>query len=559
MLSYRFMAAAARALPLVLASVLAAQPLAAQARDTLPGGRRPSDRDAQQAGQLPASQQMTPPPPLLDRPVVRSEYRLGPGDVVNVAVFGEVEMANTLTVTPEGTLVVPSVGVVRVLGANLDEAQARVRTAVFRLYRNVDVTLSLTQVRTFKIFLVGDVPRPGVVTATSVTRASEVIPAGGERPNPPPIPRLATERPSLSLHRNVLLRRATGDSVLVDMARFALLGDLSANPTLREGDALVVRTVTETVQVAGPVSFPGVYEYRARETLAGFLELTTGGKGLPVYTGDTVRISRLSRTGTRSVQLLTAAEATGSTGAAMVLQPFDVVYVQGRHRFGAQAAATAQGEVRNPGSYPIRADTTTVRELIAAAGGLTVRASLSGATLRRQAVPGSRVRTGDDLAPDSSLTQSEREVRRLERMTAAEANYVVLDLERILAPGGEAHDITLQAGDLLSIPERRNEVAVIGAVARPGLVVYTPGLSVDQYANRAGGYLRRAAWRNAAVLRASTGARLTPREAGRIEPGDQIVVPFRERRTFLERLQAVQAVAGIVTGLLITVITLSSL
>ncbi len=139
-------------------------------------------------------------------------------------------------------------------------------------------------------------------------------------------------------------------------------------------------------------------------------------------------------------------------------------------------------------------------------------------------------------------------------MTAAAASFVVLDLERILGPGGEAYDVTLQTGDLLHIPERRNEVAVIGAVARPGLVAYTPGLSVDQYANRAGGYLRRAAWRDASVLRAGSGARLAKREAGRIEPGDRIVVPFRERRTFLERLQTTQAIAGIISGLLFTIL-----
>jgi protein involved in polysaccharide export with SLBB domain len=560
MLSLRFCSAAARVLPLVLASVLAAYPVAAQqpsptrmSRDTLPQPRRAPETPAQE------NRDPLPAAPLLDRPVVRSEYRLGPGDVVNVAVFGEAEMATMLAVTPEGTLVIPSVGVVRVLGANLDEAQARVRTAVFRLYRNVDVTLSLTQVRTFKVFLVGDVPNPGVVTASSVTRASEVIPTGGERATPPALGPTTLERTGLSPHRNILLRRATGDSVLVDLARFALLGDLSANPTLREGDALVVRTVTESVQITGPVGFPGVYEYREGESLADFLALTTGGRGLPRYAGDTIRVSRVGPTGARRTIFLSGAEASGRAGAALPLEPFDVVYVQGRSRFAQEVAATVQGEVRNPGTYPIRLDTTTVRELIAAAGGFTDRASLAGATLRRQPVQNSRVTNGEDLAPDSALTPAELSVRRLEAATSAEASFVVLELDRVFAPGGEAYDVTLESGDLLHIPERRGEVAVIGAVMRPGLVRHAQGLTVDQYVNLAGGYLRRAAWKDATVLRANSGARLSVREVSRIEPGDRIVVPFRERRTLLERLQTTQTITAIVSGLILTIVTLSRL
>lgn len=569
MLSLRFHPAAARVLPpLVLASLLAAWPAAAQQ----PAPGQPN-RPAATAGTIPQQQQQQqerrddprdagrPSAPLLDRPVDRREYRLGPGDVVSVAVFGEVELDNTLTVTPEGTLVVPSVGVVRVLGANLDEAQARVRNAVYRLYRDVDVTLSLTQVRSFKVFLVGDVPIPGVVVATSVTRASEVIPVSGARPSPAAVPRTLVERTiGLPLHRNILLRRASGDSVLVDLARFTLLGDLSANPTLREGDALVVRTVTESVQVSGPVSFPGAYEFRPGETLAGLLSLTTGGRGLPAYAGDTVRISRvITGGGGRQTVALTAAEALGSVGSAMPLQPFDLIYLQGRSRYATQSAAVAQGELVNPGTYPIRADTTTLRELVALAGGFTARASLLGATLRRAPVQGTRLRTGVDLAPDSALTAVERDVRRLESISNDDANFVVVDFARLLAPGGEAFDVRLQPGDVLHVPERRDDVAVIGAVARPGLVDYTPGLSVDQYVNLAGGYLRRAAWKDASVLRAGTGARLSGREAGRIEPGDRIVIPFRERRTLVERLQTTQVITGIVSGFLLTIITVRQL
>ncbi len=484
----------------------------------------------------------TAPPrvgPLLDRPVNRAEYRLGPGDVVDVAVFGDVELLNASTVTPEGTIVIPGVGVSRVLGLNLDQAEARVRDLVHRVYRNVDVTVALAQVRSFKVFVVGDVPAAGVQAATSVTRVSEVVPV---------------RRRGGLLYRNVLLRRASGDSTQVDLARFALLGDLTSNPTLREGDALVVRGVEETVQVVGPVGFPGAFEYRPGETLAQLLSLVTGGRGIPRAAADTVRLSRQAPGGQRQIVAMSVADAQGARGAGLRLQPFDAVYVARIANYGAEQTATIQGQVARPGTYPIRPETTTVRDLVAFAGGVTERASLAGATLRRRAIPRVQVRTGEELAPDSSLTPSELEVRRLEN--EVEADFVVIDLQRVLAAGGDAYDHTLQAGDELVIPLRRNEVAVLGAVARPGLVAYAPDRTVNQYANLAGGYSRRAAWRDAILIRAGTGTRLPAREVRHVEPGDRIIIPFRERRTFIERLQTAQAVSGIISGVVFTVLGL---
>ena len=71
--------------------------------------------------------------PLLDTPVSRTAYRLGPGDILSVAVFGDFSHVYNVPVTPEGTVVIPEMGIARVLGMNLDQAQERVRQVVARL------------------------------------------------------------------------------------------------------------------------------------------------------------------------------------------------------------------------------------------------------------------------------------------------------------------------------------------------------------------------------------------------------------------------------------------
>src|SRR5215212_7892343 len=112
-----------------------------QPRDTVPRASSPGET----SGQRQASSQASP---LLDTPVSRTAYRLGPGDVLDVAIIGDPNTVQSVPVTPEGTVVIPRVGVAKVLGLNLDEAQSRVRDLVLRLFRGVEVSVTLSRVRT---------------------------------------------------------------------------------------------------------------------------------------------------------------------------------------------------------------------------------------------------------------------------------------------------------------------------------------------------------------------------------------------------------------------------
>lgn len=484
----------------------------------------------------------------LDAPIRRSEYLLGPGDVVSLSLLGEQNLLYTLDVTPEGTVIVPGVGVVRVLGLNLDEAQARVRSTVLRFYRNVDVSLTLAQVRTFKVFLLGDVAIPGVRLASSATRVSEIV---------------AGARQSSVAPRNILLRRATGDSMRVDLARFFLAGDLTANPTLQAGDVLVLPAVDETVEVFGRVFYPGTYEFRQGESLAALLAVANGGAEFPSNAADTIRVTRFVNPTQREFLTFSRADAIGARGHALVLRPSDAVFIPAVANFRRQRTATVTGQVVRPGVYPIRPDTTTVRDLVALAGGFTADASLASATLRRGSDERAGLQglqttaAGLENAPRESLSREEQEIQRI-RSQGDETN-VVIDLQQLFARGQDAYDQTLRSGDVLTVPERRNDVAVLGAVRTPGLVQYTPGQGPVYYVRQAGWYTRRADVRDAVVLRAKLGTPVQLSEARALEPGDVVVVPFRQRRTLVERLATTQAIASIVSGVIFTVIGLGQL
>ena len=483
--------------------------------------------------------------PLLDAPVDRASYLLGPGDLLGVSMFGGINSQYALRVSPEGAVMVPVVGRVPVLGITVDDAEARLRSMLSRYYRNTETAVTLLDVRQFKVYVTGDVPSPGVRIATAVTRVSEVI---------PPAPEDTVEAEALK-RRAVQIRRTSGEIIQADLARFRQVGDLEANPTLREGDVVVIPAADATVEVLGRVAFPGSYQYREGETLAELLQVANGGWKFMSDAADSVRLSRFLDQTAREVTVLDQAAAMGSAGENIILAPFDAVYIPRIAEYRQQYVATVQGEAVRPGSYPIEPGLTTVRDLIELAGGFTAEASLTSATLRRVPVGNVERRLEQLRAVPPELLSSE-ERRILYAGSQGGEQTVVIDFVRLFAQGEDAFNQVLQDGDSLIIPERRNEITVLGAVRQPGIVQYSPEYTVAHYVALAGGYQRNADRGDVMVVKARTTARVDANDAEILDPEDSIVVPFRESRNWLALLQTTSAAVTTATGLVLTFLAL---
>jgi polysaccharide export outer membrane protein len=482
---------------------------------------------------VPTPGQETPADPTLhllaDRPFERLDYSLGPGDEVALTATGEANFSWVLTVTPEGTLIVPTVGVVRVLGLNLEQAEQVVEQRVLQYYRNIDITLTLAGIRGFKVFVVGAVPAPGPRVASAATRVSELVPPG----------------------RNIILQRASGDTLAVDVIRFRQTGDLAYNPTLRSGDVILVPETDEIVLVEGRVFFPGNYEFREGETLAELLRVANGYRDFPSDAHDVVRVTRFVSREDRELHTFSREEATGARGEAFVLQPFDAVFVPRVGDFKVQKTAAVEGEVRFPGTYPIRPDTTTVSDLIEIAGGVTEDASLAMAALHRRPV-GETERGLESLEgpPPEVLSEDERRILRVRQL--ADSTSVVIDLERTILEEDSAYDVSLRDGDVLTIPERRQGVTVLGAVLEPGIVSFAPDREVDDYVRLAGGYTNKADEGDVVVLKGKTETILERGEIAFVEAGDTIIVPFEVPRDWWEIYGRTTTV---ITGILSIILT----
>lgn len=476
--------------------------------------------------------------PLLDRAISRTDYRLGPGDRLILSIFGYRSEVISLTVTPEGGVIIPTIGIVSVGGLNLEQATQRARQRVRRFYPDSEVELSLAAVRSFKIYVVGAVPEPGLRTATAVTRVSEVVPARNE---------------DSVVYRNLVLRRGD-DTLKVDLARFLRTGDIAYNPVLREGDIVQVPAIDKTVGISGEVTYPGDYEFRPGETLADLIALGNGEGGFRARAADTLHLMRFGDDPRGEIQTISRQDAEGDFGRRVLLEPFDAVFVPRRGNYMEQSTVMIQGEVEKPGVYPLRPNITTVRDLLEMAGGFTPLASPALTLLQRRRT-GPQSETNQPLAtvPPELLSGAERRIMQV--LNRSDEENVVLDISSV----SPAYDLTLRDGDVLFVPQRRSEVVVLGAVRRPGMVVHVENQPIEHFVEAVGGYNRMADVRNIMVLRAETGARLEREDIDRIEPGDRIVVPFRDRRPFLERLQTAQGIITTISGLVLTFIGLERL
>ena len=134
-----------------------------------------------------------------------------------------------------------------------------------------------------------------------------------------------------------------------------------------------------------------------------------------------------------------------------------------------------------------------------------------------------------------------------------------MDIGSLFAEPETAYALPLLPGDVLYIPEFRNQIAVLGAITEPGIVSYTAGETLEHFVALAGGYTQRADVSEVVVLKARLGNEVHRDDNPILEPGDRIIVPFKEERTFLEQVQATQGILSTLSGLVLTIVGLERL
>lgn len=191
----------------------------------------------------------------LDLTPVPPDYSIGPGDELQIRMWGQVNQHADVRVDRSGNIYLPQVGQIHVAGipySNLDE---HLRTAVGRIFRNFDLSAEVGQIRAIQVYVAGQARRPGVYTVSSLSTLVDALFASGG--------------PSTSGSlRHIELRR--GGTVVTQFDLYALLlhGDKTKDAPLESGDVIFIPPVGPQAAITGSVKAPAIYEMRDGESLA---------------------------------------------------------------------------------------------------------------------------------------------------------------------------------------------------------------------------------------------------------------------------------------------------
>ena len=266
---------------------------------------------------------------------VPADYVLGPGDSVRVQLFGNVNGIYEYEVSRDGVLTLPEVGPVNVAGLSFSEFRKDVDNRVREMLIGTQVSVSMGQLRTMRVFVLGDVNRPGsYVVGGMATISSALYSSGG-------VSEIGTLR-RIQLKRN---GRVVGTFDAYDLL---VRGDNSGDRRLQPGDVVFVPPAGKTVGVAGAVRRPAIYEVKNRTSAADLVGLA-GGLASDAFAAG----ARLERIESGSERSILSVDLTRSAANDVIVNTGDTLIVpEVLPEFG--NAVTLAGHVYRPGSYPWR-------------------------------------------------------------------------------------------------------------------------------------------------------------------------------------------------------------
>lgn len=371
-------------------------------------------------------------------------YRLGPGDEVIIDIFGANQVTLRNKISPEGSINVDVLGPLYLSGMTIEEANKYLKRKLAGIYGGLnrssagtDIRLSLGQIRSIQVNVLGDVNHAGTYVVSAFSTVFHVLYLAGG----------VVEPGSL---RNITVNRAGKVVGEVDVYDFLMNGTRESDIRLEEGDVVMVKPYTCLVKIGGEVKRPMYFEMKDGESLQDLIDYAGGFAG-GAFTDNVTVVRQNGRS--YEVRTVDAADFKG-----FKMQNGDEVTVSQLNSYY-ENKLTISGAVYQPGTYEFGGEVKTVRQLVAKAGGVLPDAFLNRAVLHR-----------------------EHDDKTLE--------VISVNLGKVLS--GEAADIVLQKNDELyvtSVSDLRETgtMAISGMVANPGVFPFARNTTVEDLIIMAGG------------------------------------------------------------------------
>lgn len=419
----------------------------------------------------------------VDRVPVPADYVLGPGDELYIRGWGNVDVDVRAMIDRNGQIHIPRVGTVTVAGLRASEVEGRLHTQVSRVFKGFTLNVTLGQLRSIPVFVVGQAQRPGSYTVGSLaTLVNAVFASGGPGPN--------------GSLRRVQLKRGNATVAELDLYDFIVHGDKSKDARLQAGDTIVYLPAGPRVAVLGAVDTPAVYELKpAGSPLSEVLTLA-GGQRAHTNTHRALleRIEPAQAKAPRQVLALALPSALPTMlrdGDVITMLPVESQFAN---------AVTLRGNVADALRYPYTPG-MRVSQLIPERDALITKdyylkknKLVQFLEVKRPTTLGETEETVRNLVDEPNWEYATVERLDTDRITT---RLLPFNLARAVIQKDPEHDLLLQPGDVVTIfgskdirgPQARGSrlVRVEGEVDRPGVYQLLPGETLPALLVRAGG------------------------------------------------------------------------
>ncbi len=369
------------------------------------------------------------------------DYQIGPDDEILIDIYGYSEASYALTVSPEGTINIPMVGVVSVAGATMEQASSRIRARLANIYSGIrtgatSVSISLGDIRSIRVILTGEVVKPGTYTLPSVATVFNALYASGG--------------PTINgSFRTVQVIRGGAVLATLDVYDFLLYGSLKNNFRLQDQDVIRIPVYRTRVTVNGETKREGIFEMIPGETLQDLINFA-GGFNEQAYKA---RVKVLKNTDTER----RIADVTSEQFGTYQPESGDEFFIDRiLDRF--KNRVQVEGAVFRPGAYELSAG-LTLSQLIGKAEGLKEDAFLNRGYITR--------------IKDNLTTE----------LISFNTGDVV---------NGRVADIPLKREDIVTIPsifelKEEYKLTINGEVRNPGTFDYAENTTLEALIIMAGG------------------------------------------------------------------------
>lgn len=490
----------------------------------------------------------------VDKVINSDKYIVGPNDLFNLSIFGYLNQTLPLMVNLEGSIVIPTVGEVKVNGLTLSEVKRRVISAVKKRYYSSDVSLILSAPRSFFVTVSSMAQKK--LEVTSVTRVSDIVNiVFYDTVNVSKITYRANNSKEFFVSeislRNIELIRKDGSSINVDLYQYFNTNDDKYNPYFLDGDFLKIpfgQLAKNYITIEGAVQLAGVYEYNKNDNLESVIGLARGFDADANI--DSISLFRINPE-TNKHEIF---ELDFNSNKSFNIQVFDRIFVKFKTNYVKNMSVTVLGEVLRPGVYPITQKNTTLRDVIQMTGGFKSSAYLPlSIVFRKYDQEYTKKDTNEILINmrTNDLIVNDKDKLSFERDVISRRNRMVVDFEKLFNQNDLSQNIILEDKDVIYINDDKKVVYVYGQVQNEGYVQFKDGADYEYYVEKAGGYSLAADESNTRIIKFNSRGWYKKDET-KIMSGDFIYVPKKSPTEFKEYLTIIATMIGVVASVITT-------